>query len=176
MCPGVAGEESAADRQRWRPPLGLNPLWAGGVRDFGWKGDLLPTLAEGWDTLQGWLSPMLPASAARATLTITLLGGLAALVARGARVARAAAPRAFRLLAASRLSAACYGALVTFSRLFADGAIPFDNRIASPLFLLATLAVVTALAAQWRTAAERSRGDDHGRPAVVCRVERGHAT
>ena len=125
--------------------------WAGGVREFGWKGDFGATLLEGWDTLQRWLVPMAPPSLARVTLAIAVLGGLAALVTRGANVARATSPEGFRLLVASGLIAASYVTLVTFSRLFADAAIPFDNRIASPLFLLAALAVVTALAAQWRT-------------------------
>jgi hypothetical protein len=125
--------------------------WAGGVRDFGWKGGLGPTLLEGWHTLQAWLVPALGASPVRATLAVAALGCLGALVARGAHEARASSPPAFRLLAAIGLIAASYAALVTFSRLFADPAIPFDNRIASPLVLLVTLGVVTALAAQWRT-------------------------
>ena len=125
--------------------------WAGGVRDLGWKGDLGPTLLEGWNTLQDWLVPALAASPVRAALAIAVLGCLAALVIRGAYAARATSPPAFRLLAATGLVAVSYAALVAFSRLFADAAIPFDNRIASPLFLLATLAIVTALAAQWRT-------------------------
>jgi hypothetical protein len=94
---------------------------------------------------------MLPVSPARATLAIVVLGALTLLLSRGVRTARAASPRAFRLLAAIGCIAASYAALVTFSRLFADAAIPFDNRIASPLFLLAALAIVTALATQWRT-------------------------
>jgi hypothetical protein len=125
--------------------------WAGGLRDYGWKGGLGPTLLEGWNTVQAWLVPALAASPARAALAIAAVGCLGALAARGAYSARASSPQAFRLLAAIGLVAASYATLVTFSRLFADAAIPFDNRIASPLMLLVTLGVVTATAAQWRT-------------------------
>jgi hypothetical protein len=55
------------------------------------------------------------------------------------------------LLAVTGVVGLCYVALVTFSRLFADEAIPFDGRIASPFLLLATIAVVTAVSAQWQT-------------------------
>jgi len=125
--------------------------WAGGVREYGWKGDFGVTLLEGWGTLQEWLVPGVSPSPVRAALAITLLGALVALVARGAHVARGASPAAFRLLAATGLVAASYVALVTFSRLFADAAIPFDSRIVSPLLLLATLGVATAVGVQWGT-------------------------
>ncbi len=125
--------------------------WAGGVRAYGWKGDFGATLLEGWHTLQAWLVPGAPPSATRAGLAIALLGALVALVARGARMARRASPFALRLLAGTGLVAASYTALVTFSRLFADAAIPFDDRIVSPLFLLATVAVATAIGVQWGT-------------------------
>jgi hypothetical protein len=123
--------------------------WAGGVRKYGWKGDFGTTILQGWSTLQGWLVPGAPPSRPSAGLAIAALGVLALLVARGARRAREASPAAFRLLAATGIVAASYVTLVTFSRLFADGAIPFDNRIVSPLFLVATLAVATAIGAQW---------------------------
>jgi hypothetical protein len=125
--------------------------WAGGVREYGWKGDFGTTLLEGWGTLQEWLVPGAPPSRARAGLAVAALAALVWLVARGARMARGASPAAFRLLAAAGIVAASYVALLTFSRLFADAAIPFDNRIVSPLFLVATLAAATAIGVQWGT-------------------------
>jgi hypothetical protein len=125
--------------------------WAGGAREYGWKGDFGATILEGWSTLQQWLVPGAPPSRASAGLAIAALAVLALLVARGARRARVASPAAFRLLAATGIVAPSYVTLVTFSRLFADAAIPFDNRIVSPLFAVATLAVATAIGVQWGT-------------------------
>jgi hypothetical protein len=131
--------------------------WAGKVRDYGWKGNFGATLLEGWGTLQEWLVPGASPSRARVGLAIAVLGALVFLVARGGRRARVALPAAFRLLAGAGIVAASYVALVTFSRLFADAAIPFDNRIVSPLFLVATLAVATAIGVQWGTMRLRLR-------------------
>jgi len=116
--------------------------WAGGVREYGWKGHLWPTVVEGWQTLQGWLVPGAGASVLRSAVTLLLLAGAAWLL---------AAP-SHRVLAASGLLAACYAAIVLVSRLTADSAIPFDNRLLSPLFLLATIAIVVAGAVRWPAA------------------------
>jgi len=121
--------------------------WAGGAREYGWYGGFGRTLREGWTTLQAFVVPAVPASPARAAATVAL--GLAA----GAllvRRARRAAPAVRTLLAACALAGATYVGIVVFSRLFADGAVPFDNRLCSPLFLLATIGLAAAAADAWR--------------------------
>jgi len=100
--------------------------------------------------MTAWLLPLVRASPLR---PLMLAGSLASLVIIFGRGVRAASSAERRLLGATTLVAACYAALVAFSRLFADGAIPFDGRIASPLLLLVTIAVVTSVAAQWRSSA-----------------------
>jgi len=130
--------------------------WAGGVREYGWKGRLWPTAVEGWHTLQGWIVPGAGTSVARSAVTLLLLAGAAWLL----------ATTAHRVLAASGLLAACYAAIVVASRLVADGAIPFDNRLLSPLFLLATIAIVVAGAVRWQEAAAGRRAAGLGALAL----------
>jgi hypothetical protein len=121
---------------------------ASAVRTFGLKSDLGPTFREGWDTLSGWLAPGVGAPTLRSAVALVVITSLVALVAIAAR-------RVGRFLAATGLLAACYVALVLFSRLFADEGIPLDDRLLSPLFLLAAVAVAVAVGSLWR---ERRRG------------------
>lgn len=141
VAPALAGAPGVVAFLAWS-------RWAGKVREFGWKGGFASTLREGGATLTAWLLPLAAPSSLRPILLAVSLASLLIVFFRGVL---AASPGERRLLAATTLVAACYAALVAFSRLFADEAIPFDGRIASPLFLLATIAVVTSVAAQWRT-------------------------
>jgi hypothetical protein len=132
--------------------------WAGHIRRYGWQTGFGATLREGARTVQAWLVPAVTPSPLRRGLAIAAAAGLAVIVVRGACVAGKEQTSALRLLAAAGLTAASYGLFVVASRLFADGGIPFDNRILSPLFLLATVAIVTALAVQWRSLSAAIRG------------------
>jgi hypothetical protein len=57
---------------------------------------------------------------------------------------------AWRLLRACALLLVCYSAMIVVSRLIADAAIPFDNRILSPFLLLAATGVATAIGCWWQ--------------------------
>jgi len=77
------------------------------------------------------------------------------LIARASR--DPSAPRARRLLRACGLLAVCFAALMVFSRLYADGAIIFDNRLLSPLMLAGSVAVAAAIFTRWRGWLPRER-------------------
>ena len=134
----LAGAPGAA---RVRP---LEPL-GGRSAGYGWKGDFGATLLEGWHTLQAWLVP--GGSALRDSRRA---GDRAARRARrpgGSRRAAGAKSFAFalRLLAGTGLVAGELrrtGDVLAPLRRCRD---PFDDRIVSPLFLLATVAVATAI-------------------------------
>jgi hypothetical protein len=134
--------------------------WAGEVREYGWLGGNLPaSLAEGWGTLQGWLAPAVPPSALCAVLALGAFVCVTFLLLRGGwSEAGTAAPATRRLVRACTLLAICYGGVVFLSRLFADGGIPFDNRIGSPVFVLVTIAAIAASAAEWRSWPSLARG------------------
>jgi hypothetical protein len=123
--------------------------WAGHIRRYGWQTGFRATLREGARTVQSWLVPAVAPSSLRLGLALAAAAGLVVIVSRGACVAGKEHTSALRLLAAAGVTAVSYGLFVVASRLFADGGIPFDNRILSPLFLLATVAIVTALGVQW---------------------------
>ncbi len=85
-----------------------------------------------------------------------------AMLARAARrappvTADASRAPAQRFLAAALLLAACYAALVLFSRLFVDRSIPFDERLLSPFIVLAEVAAVAAFGVEWRRLSGRWR-------------------
>jgi hypothetical protein len=61
------------------------------------------------------------------------------------------AERATTLVAASALIIPCYLGVVVFSRIFADAQIPFDQRILSPMLLLATIVTAVSAFYWWRS-------------------------
>jgi hypothetical protein len=132
--------------------------WAGRIRRYGWQAGFRAALGDGASTVQSWLVPALAPSPLRLGLALGAAVGLVIIVVRGAWVAGKEQTSALRLLAAAGLTATSYGLFVMASRLFADGGIPFDNRILSPLFLLATIVIVTALALQWTSLSAPVRG------------------
>ena len=112
-------------------------LEGGSIRDIAHYGGVAETLDDGRRTLLTWLAPgvhspmqMLVASAV-ALLAI-------ALVLRAARGALA-------FFGALGIAGASFAALVLVSRLFADPDIPFDERMLSPLMVLASLAASAAV-------------------------------
>ena len=125
--------------------------WAGGVRNYGWKGHLGPTLTEGWNTLQSWMLPGVHPSVLRIMLTLPVLAAIAWLLGAAMRGTHGDESGARRVVVASGVLASCYAGIVLFSRLVADAGIPFDNRLFSPVFLLVTVAQVVAGSAVWRT-------------------------
>ncbi len=122
------------------------------IRSFGMYPGLSSTLAEGWHTVAAWL---IPTSEAPSVLSLWL-GALAVLllVAVTTLGVRATIRRQLpvaRLLAACAAMSVCYVVVIMGSRLTADPGIPFDERILAPLLLVLTVAVVAAIAVEWRT-------------------------
>jgi hypothetical protein len=130
---------------------------SGQVRSFGLKGGLGPTLHEGWDTLTAWLAPGIGPPVARVAIALLVLGLAALVIGTAARRARG-------FFTALGLAAVCYVGLVLFSRLFADEAIPLDERLLSPLFLFVSVGVAAAAGLLWRDARRAPRSAC----AVVC--------
>lgn len=130
----------------------------GGVRKVGVYGGLGDTMRQGAVTIAAWLAPVLDPGFVRTFIALVVLAMLGALVVGAAlRLSRPTTDRGrtavvppSRLLAATLLVALVYVTVVVLSRAFADGAIPFDNRILSPLILLLELAAVVAFAVWWR--------------------------
>ena len=133
------------------------------IRRFSLYGDLRPTLDQGGETLSRWLIPdpgwtddAIPYRG-RIALAAGIL--LVALVAAGVQRARRTPVEALatRLLAAGTLLLVSYMGMIVASRLVADAAIPFDQRILAPGLLLATVLVATATTLWWRNARMPSR-------------------
>ena len=129
------------------------------IRHFALYGDLGPTLREGGATLRDWLVPETDAEwpvPHRAVIALAVAAVLVTIVVLGVRAARAdTRHRAWRTLRACALLVACYAAVVITSRLLADPAIPFDERILAPLLLLVTTAAAVAIACWWRATDSR---------------------
>ncbi len=106
------------------------------------------TLAEGWSTLAHWLAPGVQNDAARTIAALGVMIGIG-LVFRGAK--RVMTPALRRVQVAAFLVGGCYLAMVLVSRLVADGWIPLDDRLLSPLLLMAALAIGTTFAAWWQS-------------------------
>jgi hypothetical protein len=129
------------------------------IRHFALYGDLGPTVREGGATLRDWLVPEtdlewpLPH---RAVIALVAAAVLVTLIVLGARAARAdTRRRAWRVLRACAVLGACYAAMIIVSRLVADPAIPFDERILAPFLLLVTTAAAVAIACWWRVTDSR---------------------
>ena len=129
--------------------------WAGGARQYGWKAGFGKTLAEGWDTVQGWLVPSVAPGRPRLALALAMIAGLAWLTVRAAR--DAAIPLA-RVLRAAAILAACFAAMMIVSRLVADDAIVFDDRLLTPLLAVGVAVVAASLVMQWRRGGAAIRG------------------
>lgn len=133
----------------------------GQIRRIALYGNLEPTLRQGGRTLRDWLVPdpdtwefplpnrPLIALAAATLVTLLVVAGVRRVIATRRATAAAEPDRAARLLAASALLAACYLGLLVASRLVADPAIPFDERILAPWLVLATVAIAVAVTRAW---------------------------
>jgi hypothetical protein len=120
------------------------------VRTFGLKSGLGSTFHEGWLTLTGWLAPGVAPTVLGAAVALAVLAVVAVAVWKAARRERA-------FFAATGLAAACYAGLVLASRLFADEAIPLDERLLSPLFLFVSLGGAVAGGLSWQGARPAAR-------------------
>ncbi len=148
----------------------------GEIRKFAFYGDMKPTIEEGFATLTAWIIPDLNAyddpiphrgllALAAAVVLMTLVGIGTWRIARAARAAeprvgsfvgRSALERddlralmAWRLVTACLLLLVCYLGIVLVSRMFADPAIPLDQRILSPALLLLMTILAVGLARWW---------------------------
>ena len=126
-------------------------------------GALTPTIVEGVKTVAAWIVPdpdrwghPLPH---RTYVAALIGGGLIVVVVRGIRALRRAGAAdersvtALRLLAADAWIIASYLVVLGASRVFADPAIPFDERILSPFLMLATMLVFVAAYHGWNSSA-----------------------
>jgi hypothetical protein len=168
---GKPGERARRAALAAVPTVVLHALWvvrteleSGVVRTFGLRGDLAPSFRELSATLGAWLAPRVSVPWGRGLIAVAVgAAGAAALWralrARSSEGAAAVATRAplQGFLWAALLLAACYAALVLFSRLFVDEGIPFDERLLSPFILLVEVAAVGALAGAWRGWRKRTR-------------------
>jgi hypothetical protein len=116
------------------------------------------TLQEGIDTAARWLAPGIETRTAQLGVALAMLVALTVLLARTARMARAACrehgerQRETHTNRAVALIVVSYAAVIGASRLLADPAIPLDDRMFAPVFLLAIIALAPALAHWWRRA------------------------
>ena len=124
-------------------------LLGGSTRQIARYGDVAKTLREGWQTLLVWLAPGVP-TAARVAVAVAVALVAAVFLVRAAR-------QALALLGVLAVAAASFAALVVLSRVFADPDIPFDERMLSPLMVLASLAVSAALVLSMRGMARAMR-------------------
>jgi hypothetical protein len=145
------------------PSVILHALWvlrteaeSGEVRRFGLRGGLGPTFRQLVETVGAWLAPAVPPSWEQGVIAFVVGTAAAVLLLRSIRArsseGEAAAPGGApprQLQRASLLLAACYAALVLFSRLFVDEGIPFDERLLSPFIMLVEVAAAAGLAATW---------------------------
>ena len=113
------------------------------MRKLGINGDIGATLREGLATLEDWLAPNVAQTGLRVVPALLVAVLAVLLLWRGTRRERPF----FTLLG---IAALCYAGLVLASRLFADAGIPLDERLLSPLFLLAALGVSAAVGLLWR--------------------------
>jgi hypothetical protein len=150
--PGTLRRRLAAAALALAPTVLLQGAWtlrtyaeSAGVRTFGLRGGLGPTLAEGWATLTAWLVPGVAHPLIGTVIALVVVGLAAVVVGR-------AVGRARSLLAAAGLASACYAGVVLFARLFADEGIPLDERLLSPLFLFISLGVAVAVGSLWSEA------------------------
>jgi hypothetical protein len=120
-----------------------------GVRTFGTYGDLGATGREGLETLVSWAVPLGTGGWRYSIAALLFIGAV--------MLTRSAWPR-FRstasLLTLLGTVAVAYAGFILVSRIVADPNIPFDERILSPLLLLAEIALGLTIAAWWP---ERSR-------------------
>ena len=118
------------------------------------------TLREGMRTIAEWLTPSLGGTTIRWLLAAALFIGAVWLVRRTLRRmprdARATGRR--RLFNAAGLLALCYAGVLLFSRAFVGGGIPFDERLLSPLFLLAIVVAAACLRIRWSAWSPPVRG------------------
>jgi hypothetical protein len=116
-----------------------------------WQRGVAGTLREGGRTIVEWLTPGLGGGVVRVALALLILLGAVLLLRRTLgrmpRDSRAIIRR--RLFNALGLVAICYALVLGLSRAFVGGGIPFDERLLSPLFLLATVALAACLRIRW---------------------------
>jgi hypothetical protein len=118
------------------------------------------TLIEGGGTVMRWLAPGVEPAPLAAVLAVLVWLTVIALIVRFVQtIAKAPAENApkLRLLRALALTFLSYAGLIAASRLFADGAIPLDERILAPAIVMLTVTFALALQSYWANASQRMR-------------------
>jgi hypothetical protein len=137
------------------------------IRQVALYDGLSESLRQGVTAIAAWLVPdprrWMPLLPHRA-LVAALIAGLVVLVmalgvrslmrsrrmpANQADAHRARVELAWRLMLASAVMVGCYLAMLVTSRLLADPGIPFDQRLLSPVIVLATMAITVAAFHWW---------------------------
>ncbi len=125
-----------------------------------WQRGFAGTLREGGRTLVEWLTPGVPGGVLRVVVALVVLVAAGALLRRTLRRmprdGRAIIRR--RLFNAVGLLALCYVVVLLLSRAFVGGGIPFDERLLSPLFLLATITLAACFRIRWSAWSGAVRG------------------
>ena len=138
------------------PGLAAYALWSlyvrlagGDVRSYGYYPGILGQLGEARDTLLAWLAPGITRPALQWCVAVLVLAGAAAVLARAAQ----------RLpwLGVAALLGVAQVAMLVVSRVIADPGVIFDDRMLSPIAVLALAAVATAFVIAWRTWTPRGR-------------------
>jgi hypothetical protein len=140
------------------PPLGVFLAWnhwAGGAREYGLKPGFLKTLAQGSVTVQTWLAPWVDEPLPRLLFALIVLGLVGAAIV-GVRRAAPVSPSQ-RIRRAALILAAGFVGMMLFSRLVADDAIIFDDRLLSPLLLFAVVVTASACGDLWAMWSGRMR-------------------
>ena len=118
------------------------------------------TVIGGGGTVMRWLAPGVEPAPLAAVLAVLVWLTVIALIVRFvrtiAKAPRESAPK-IRLLRALALTLVCYAGLIAASRLFADGAIPLDERILAPAMVILTITFALALQSYWAQTSQRMR-------------------
>ena len=174
----AAGARERLRRLAWAlgPGLVAQGLWVlrtgrvastDSIRQIALYDGLLESLRQGGSTMAAWLVPdprrwtsPLPHRALVAVLVagvvilVLTLGLRSVMRARRETACRADAPAArvdlaWRLIVASAMMVVSYLAILVVSRLVADPDIPFDQRLLTPVIVLATMATTVAAFHWW---------------------------
>jgi len=110
------------------------------------------TLRELAATLVAWLAPAVPGGVGAALLAMGVGGAGVVVLSDAARggASRPERPALRSLLSAAALLAGCYAAFVLASRALVYDSIPFDDRMLSPVVLVAEVAAAAVLGVCWR--------------------------
>jgi hypothetical protein len=148
----LAGTPSLVLVGAWVARSSRTPGGTANIRQLGLYGSLSRTLGEGFSTVCDWLAPGSADTSWRGVaVTVTAVVIVAVCVGAWRAFRRAPADgRALQTLVLAGLIGGLYLAVLVASRVAADPSIPFDDRLLSPLILLAEIGLVIGVTVWWR--------------------------